>query len=63
MNNKNVCPYCGGKEFFISWIYDNTFAAYCENDDCLAAGPLADTKEEAIQAFCNPKYLLTKEKE
>lgn len=59
--SKNVCPYCGSDLIFADWLYENTFFAYCDNEDCLANGPIADTKEEAIQAFCNPKYLLEQE--
>ena len=45
-----LCPYCKMK-VFVAMGQENSCFWTCENDDCLAQGPLKDSRIEAVQGL------------
>lgn len=62
-HDKMVCPFCGSEH--VTWVSGTDgpgYYAMClfrgENDEigCGSEGPLRETKEAALAAFCTPAW-------
>ena len=57
------CPFCAGTDLRVLEVnktsvngqYGTAFVASCRKYECQSYGPLCDTKQAALEAFCNPK--------
>ncbi len=58
-HNEYKCPYCG-HDSFNDFRADGLVTCFCDIDDngCGASGPFKPTKQEALEAFCNPTALV-----
>lgn len=59
MSNQHRCPFCGSDGIRVNGIRNvlgNPVRVHGWCGACTSAGPIRDTEEEALGAFCNPAH-------